>query len=131
MNGSVDFPHVGQVMCIESFVTKLDGSSLRKQDIELIFCVTSLTPETTSPARLLELHRGHWAIENKVHYVRDVTFDEDRCQVAKKSAPQVMASFRNFAINLLRMAGATAGQTAAATRYCARKVRATLRLIGL
>jgi predicted transposase YbfD/YdcC len=44
----------------------------------VVYGVTSLPPERATPARLLELVRGHWAIENKSHWVRDVTFDEDR-----------------------------------------------------
>jgi len=43
-------------------------------------CITDLRPEQASPAQLLALHRGHWAIENRLHYVRDFRFDEDRCQ---------------------------------------------------
>ena len=78
---------------------------------------------------MLELVRGHWAIENRVHYVRDRTFDEDRSQVRKRAAPQLMASLRNLAISLLRLAGAT--NIAAALRHCSRHGRETRRLIGL
>ena len=48
---------------------------------EQIFCITDLTPEQADPGQLLALNRGHWSIENRLHWVRDVTFDEDRCQV--------------------------------------------------
>jgi hypothetical protein len=51
---------------------------------------------------LLELNRGHWCIENRLHWVRDVTFDEDRSQVRKGHGPQVLASLRNFVIAVLR-----------------------------
>jgi hypothetical protein len=95
----------------------------------VLYGITSLPPAAASPARLLALHRGHWAIENKVHYVRDRTFDEDRSQVRKHGAPQAMASLRNLAISVLRLAGAD--NIAAALRFCARKVRRTLRLLGL
>jgi hypothetical protein len=95
----------------------------------VLYGITSLTPAAASPARLLALHRGHWAIENKVHYVRDRTFDEDRSQVRKRGAPQAMASLRNLAISVLRLAGAD--NIAAALRSCARKLRLTLRLLGL
>ncbi len=47
---------------------------------EQIFCITDLTPEQADPGKLLALNRGHWSIENRLHWVRDVTFDEDRCQ---------------------------------------------------
>jgi len=91
--------------------------------------ITSLTPQQASPARLLELNRGHWAIENKLHWVRDVTFDEDRSQVRTGTTAHAMATLRNLAITLLRLAGAT--NIAAALRQCARHLTDALRLIGL
>lgn len=63
---------------------------------EISYLTTSLPPEEASPRRLLELVRGHWGIENCLHWVRDVTFDEDRCQVRSGAAPQVMAALRNL-----------------------------------
>ena len=53
----------------------------------------------------LALWRGHWGIEIRVHWVRDVTFDEDRSQVRTGSAPQVMAARRNLTVSLFRLAG--------------------------
>jgi len=64
-----------------------------------------------------------------LHWVRDVTFDEDRSQVRKGAGAQIMAALRNLAIGLLRRAGAT--NIAAALRHCARHAEKTLRLIGL
>ena len=71
----------------------------------MVYGVTSLAPERVTPGRLLELVRGHWRIENKSHWVRDVTFDEDRSQVRCGDIPQVMAALRNTAIGLMRLAG--------------------------
>ena len=51
------------------------------------------------------LSRGHWGIENRLHWVRDVTFDEDRSQVRTGAAPQVLAGLRNLVISLVRRAG--------------------------
>lgn len=118
-----------QAFRIERRVTTLTGQPLRKHTPEVSYGVTSLAPAAASPARLQELIRGHWAIENRVHYVRDRTFDEDRSQVRKRAAPQLMASLRNLAISLLRLAGAT--NIAAALRHCSRHGRETRRLIGL
>ncbi len=73
---------------------------------ELVYGVTSLSPAQASPARLLALVCAHWTIENRLHWVRDVTFDEDRSQVRRGAGPQVMATLRNLAISLLRLAGA-------------------------
>ena len=55
--------------------------------------------------QLLDWTRQHWSIENKTHFVRDVTYDEDRSQLRTGSLPQIMATFRNLAIGLIRMAG--------------------------
>lgn len=69
---------------------------------------------------MLALNRGHWHIENRLHWVRDVTFDEDRCQVRKGHGPQVLASFRNFIIGLLRcLISCPRTSIAAALRYFA------------
>ena len=77
----------------------------------------------------MSLARGQWSIENRLHYVRDVTYDEDRCRVRKGKGAQVMASLRNLAISLLRMAGARF--IAPALRACSRLGLGVLRLIGL
>jgi Transposase DDE domain len=91
--------------------------------------ITSLPPTAADPARLLALNRAHWAIENRLHWVRDVTFDEDRCRVRKGAGAHVMASLRNVAISLLRLAGAA--NIAQALRRCAWNRSHALRLIGL
>ena len=70
---------------------------------ETSYIITSLSPKQVTPAQLLHLVRGHWGIENRLHWVRDVTFDEDRSQVRTRSAPQVMAALRNLVIGLLRL----------------------------
>lgn len=64
--------------------------------------ITSCTPERADPARLSELIRRHWGIENKGHWVRDKTFDEDLSTVRKGNAPHVLATLRNLAVILLR-----------------------------
>ena len=74
---------------------------------ETHYLITSLPPQQAGPERLLELSRRHWGIENRLHWVRDVTFDEDRCQVRSGAAPQVMAALRNLVIGVLRCDGAS------------------------
>jgi predicted transposase YbfD/YdcC len=71
------------------------------------YAVTSLSPQKASPQRLLTLWRGHWGIENRLHWVRDVTFDEDRSAIRTGAAPQIMAALRNTVISMLRLAGST------------------------
>lgn len=96
---------------------------------EVVYGVTSLNAERATPGRVLDLVRGHWHIENKSHWVRDVTFDEDRSQVRCGSIPQVMAALRNTAIGLLRWAGHT--NIAAACRRLAAQPAQALALIGI
>lgn len=67
--------------------------------------ITSLTSWQANPADLLAGNRGHWGVENREHYIRDRTFDEDRSQVRTGSSPQFLATARNIVISLLRMAG--------------------------
>lgn len=126
LNHYVDFPYCQQVFQIERRVNTGAGLLLRH---EVVFGLTSLSTQQAAPARLLELNRGHWAIENKLHWVRDVTFDEDRSQVRTGAAAHTMATLRNLAITLLRLAGAT--NIAAALRHCARHLAHAVRLIGL
>ncbi|HWR98314.1 MAG TPA: ISAs1 family transposase [Candidatus Methanoperedens sp.] len=122
----LEFPHARQVFRIERTVHNLQGAPKHH---EIVFGITSLAPDQASPARLLALSRGHWSIENRLHWVRDVTFDEDRSRVRRGAAAHAMASLRNLAIGLLRLAGA--GNIAAALRHCAAQVHKALRLLGL
>jgi len=124
--GYLNFPHAAQVFAIRRDTTEIVTGKQRR---ETVYGLTSLTPQQATPKRLLELSRGHWSIENRLHWVRDVTFDEDRSRVRKNAGPQVMASLRNLAISLLRMAGAT--NIAQALRYCARLGANVLRFIGI
>ena len=91
--------------------------------------MTSLASHQATPSRLLELVRGHWQIENQSHWVRDVTFDEDRSPVRCGHIPQVMAALRNTTIGLLRQAGYA--NIAAACRLLAAQPARALALIGI
>lgn len=102
LTGYLDWPHLGQVCRIERQVTR--NGQTRQQ---VAYAVTSLAPVQAGPQRLLRLWRGHWQIENRLHWVRDVTFDEDRSQVRTGAGPQVLAAIRNTAIAVVRRAGYT------------------------
>lgn len=75
-----------------------------KMTQETVYLITTLSPAKASPERLLALVRGHWSIENSLHYVRDVTFGEDRSRLRTGQAPQILAAFRNLTITLLHRA---------------------------
>ena len=61
--------------------------------------------DQANAAHLLAWWRGHWGIENRSHYVRDVTLDEDACQICKGDAPQNLAALRNAIVSMLRLEG--------------------------
>jgi hypothetical protein len=127
LTGYLTFPHAAQVFAIQRETTEIVTRKLRS---ETVYGVTSLKPEDANPQRLLALSRDHWSIENRLHWVRDVTFDEDRCRVRRGAGAQVMASLRNLAVSLLRMAGAR--YIPYALRRCARLDDSMVfRLIGL
>jgi|RhiMetdeSRZDD1v2_1073273.scaffolds.fasta_scaffold328151_2 predicted transposase YbfD/YdcC len=124
--GYSDWPGLAQVFEVgRHVITK----KTEKERVEVVYGVTSLSPERATPNRLLELVRGHWGIENKSHWVRDVTFDEDRSQVRCGNIPHMMAALRNTAIGLLRWAGHT--NIAAACRRLAAQPAQALALIGI
>lgn len=106
LNDYVEWLGVGQVMCLERVrLCKRTGEILSQ---ERHFYITSLDRQRGQPHTLLALCRGHWTIENKSHYVRDVVFHEDASQVRKGALPQVLAAFRNLILTLLRRWGITA-----------------------
>ena len=94
-----------------------------------VSAITSLGFAQASPARLADLLRGHWAIENGLHYVRDVTFSEDASQVRVGTGPSVMACLPNLAIGVLSRAGPT--NLAAALRHHARDPKRPLVTLGI
>src|SRR5205085_11890678 len=62
---------------------------------------TSLGPQRGSAARLLDMARGHWRIENELHWVKDVVLGEDACRVRTEGGPQLLAGLRNAALRHL------------------------------
>jgi predicted transposase YbfD/YdcC len=96
-----------------------------KKTVEVAYLITS--DRTAGPAALAVWNRGHWEIENKLHWVRDVTCQKDKSLVRTGDAPRVMATLRSLAISLLRLDGHT--NIAAANRDHARDPQRTLRLL--
>lgn len=125
LTGYLAFPHVRQVFRIERLVTNMKTG---KQTEEVCYGLTSLDAAEADPAAVLGYNRRHWGIETRLHWVRDMAYDEDRSQVRKDNGPQVMATLRNLAISLLRLAGATS--IAAAIRHMANCPGKAVRLLG-
>jgi predicted transposase YbfD/YdcC len=124
-NGEELWSGLGQVLRLERTIT---NKRTERTTTEIAYAITSLSPQRATPAQLLRAWREHWHIENKLHWVRDVTFDEDRSTVRKGSIPQVMAALRNVAISLLRLLGAT--NIARACRFYAARPALVLAALG-
>ena len=102
LNEYLDWPGVAQVGQVESEVVK-DGKTTH----ETRYFITSVSRALADASQLLKWARGHWSIENRSHYVRDVTMGEDSSRIRKGSGPQVIAALRNAAIGFLRTMGVT------------------------
>jgi len=126
MQGYSDWPGLRQVLKMERKITFKRTGIMRQEEA---YAITSLDERRASAERLLRLWREHWHIENKLHYVRDVTYREDKSQVRRGKIPQVMAALRNAAIGLIRVSGAT--NIAAACRRYAAQPGLALAALGL
>lgn len=126
LNTYLDFPYVRQVFRIVRTVKHCKSG---RTCGETVYGITSLRPETADAGKIGELVRGHWEIENRLHWVRDVTFDEDRSQVRIGNAPRALVTLRNFTISCLRLAGFT--NIAQGLRHLARNWRLPLALLGI
>lgn len=120
--GYVHWPGLAQV-----FRLTRERTVKGQTTVEVVYGITSLPRNRAQASRLLALIRRHWGIENKLHYVRDVTLGEDACRVRKGSSPQVLASLRNAALHLLKRFNPT--NVAAAIRHLAAKPWKAIRLV--
>jgi hypothetical protein len=96
---------------------------------DVAYAITSVPVERAGPATLLSWWRGHWGIENRSHYVRDVSMGEDASRIRSGAAPQVMAAFRNAGIGFLRCLGVV--NVAEALRRNAAQARKLGELLGI
>ncbi len=116
VTAGISFPHAQQVLQI---TRRSRRPGKKKWATETVYALTDLPARQAGPHQLAAWIRGHWHIENKLHWVRDVTYQEDDSQIRTGHGPQVMASLRNLAITILRLAGYT--NIAHATRHHARR----------
>ena len=101
----------------------------RRTSREVVYGITSLSRDQANAARLLDINRNHWTIENGVFDIRDVTFGEDRSRIRTQPGPQVMAALRNAALSLLRLSGST--NISASLRSCSWNSPRTRNLLGI
>ena len=116
----IGFEGAAQVAQLRRTVTKKG-----KKTVEVVYLITS--DRMASPETLAAWVKGHWEIENRLHWVRDVTYLEDKSLVRTGNAPRVMASLRSLAISLLRLDGHA--NIAAANRHHLRDPQRTLKLL--
>jgi predicted transposase YbfD/YdcC len=116
----IGFAGAAQVAQVRRTVTKKG-----KRTVEVVYLITS--DRHADPVTLAAWVRGHWEIENKLHWVRDVTYQEDKSLVRTGNAPRVMATIRSLAISLLRLDGHD--NIAATNRHHARDPQRTLKLL--
>jgi predicted transposase YbfD/YdcC len=127
----IEFPHARQAVQIVRRTRPVSAHTGRKGRwrTETVYAITDLAPHQARPDELAAWIRGHWQIENGLHWVRDMTFGEDASRIRTGAAPQVMATLRNLAISLHRLAGAT--NLAAALRHHGRNARRPLQLLKI
>lgn len=125
LNDYLDWPGVAQV-CQITRTVKRRG---REPRCEVAYAITSVPKEQADAASLLRWWRGHWGIENRSHYVRDVTMGEDASRIRTGAAPQILAAFRNAAIGWLRLQGVD--NIAEALRRNAAQVPKLLKSLGI
>lgn len=108
-----DWPEMAQAFKLVRQRTIRDATTT-----ETAYGITSMPRERADANALLRFTREHWGIENRVFYVRDVTMGEDHCRVRTGSAPMILATLRNVAINLLNW-NDTPNKAAALRRHAA------------
>jgi predicted transposase YbfD/YdcC len=132
------FPHAAQVFLVERYTTrkvrKRIKNSRRYKTVQVktaiaVLGITSLSAREAAPEHLATYVRGHWSIENRLHWVRDVTFREDASQIKTGSRPRIMATLRNLVIGLIRQAGYT--RIAATLRKIKNSPPLLLSILGL
>jgi predicted transposase YbfD/YdcC len=98
LNDFLDWPYLDQVFKLERTFTSTKTGEVQSH---VVYGFTSLPRDQVSPARLLDMIRSYWHIENSLHYRRDVTLLEDRTRFTHKNAAQLMACINNLILGIL------------------------------
>ena len=101
----------------------------KRTTVEVVYLVCSLPMEQAQPEQVAAWVQGHWGIENRLHWVRDVVFDEDRHQLRTRNGPEIMAALRNLTISLIRLAHSAQAAIASTTRSLSRRPKRAISLL--
>jgi len=129
----VDFPGSAQVAQVRRTRTvkgrKAKTAKASSRSVEVVYLICSLPMTDAQPETVAAWIRGHWGIENRLHWVRDVVFDEDHHQLRTRNGPEIMAALRNLAISLIRLTYGTRTAIASTTRSLSRRPKRAIKLI--
>ncbi|MEA1305110.1 ISAs1 family transposase [Actinomyces oris] len=120
----VDFPAAAQVVQLRR--TRTIKS---RKHVEVVYLICSLPMTDAQPEVVAAWIQGHWGIENRLHWVRDVIFDEDRHQLRTANGPEIMAALRNLAISLIRLFHSAGTSIASTTRSLSRQPKQAIKLL--
>lgn len=125
---AVDFPGIEMILRVD-FEVSVAGVTMSRETRHLI---TSLGADEVSPRRLMELVRGHWSVENGLHFIKDRWWDEDRQWSTRPGLAERLAMLRDSALTALRLVpGLAAGMPIRARAdHLGRKIRKALKFIG-
>ncbi len=100
--GYLDWPALEQGLCLERRAVRLATGEISS---ERVYGLTSLAANQLDLAQILQRWRGHWGIENRLHWVKDVVLKEDDSRVRTGQAPMILATLRNALVSCLRAFG--------------------------
>ncbi len=125
---AVDFPGIELILRVDTELTRRGITGV----VESRYLITSLTADEVSPRRLMDLVRGHWSIENKLHFIKDRWWEEDRQWSVRPGLAERLALLRDTALAVLRLAPGLPKRLSIRARadHLGRKLRKALKLIG-
>jgi hypothetical protein len=124
VTAGIGFPHARLAI---QLIRRRRTLTNHKWHTETVYAITDLPWNQIRADQIAEAIRGHWGIENRLHWIRDVVCAEDHSQIRTRNAPAVMATLRNLAVSLHRLTGAT--NIAAACRHVSRHPNRILPLL--
>jgi hypothetical protein len=126
LKGYLDWPAVEQALCLER---RVFVPATGQTTVEVEYGLLSLAPDQIDLPTVLARWRGHWSIENRLHWSRDVVMAEDASQVRSGHAPQALAALRNTVISLVHCLGHAS--LSAARRHFGLNLHEALSIVGI